>query len=138
MMPDAVTLPCLKTLDILFCYNLKKIFISSIDLLDDTYQLPNLQRIHLQDLPLLQQFSNNNKATITAPMLKEFHVRGCWSLRSLPCLQDQQEMVTVNGERSWWRKLEWLSTSHYDSYEPKLPPKFASFNEHTKVTSYLR
>jgi hypothetical protein len=53
MMPDAVTLPCLKTLDILFCYNLKKIFIRSIDLQDDTYQLPNLQRIRLQDLPLL-------------------------------------------------------------------------------------
>jgi hypothetical protein len=47
-------------------------------------------------------------------------------------------MVKVNGERSWWRKIQWGSPSHCDSYEPKLPPKFASFDERAGVTSYLR
>ncbi|XP_051223829.2 uncharacterized protein [Lolium perenne] len=141
MMPDEVTLPSLKTLDILFCYNLKKIFYR------DTYRgdrkknqlLPNLQRVRLQELPLLQQF-NDKDITITAPMWKELHVRGCWSFRCLPHLHGQLKTVKVNGERSWWSKLRWGwgSLSHRDSYKPKLPLKFASFDECAGVTSYLR
>jgi hypothetical protein len=76
--------------------------------------------------------------TITAPMWKELHVRGCWSLRCLPHLHDQLKTVKVNGERSWWSKLRWGSLSHRNSYEPKLPPEFASFDERAGVTSYLR
>ncbi|CAM0958569.1 unnamed protein product [Alopecurus aequalis] len=137
MMPDALTLPCLKTLDILFCYSLKKIFYRRPHK-ECTYQiLPNLQRVRLQELPLLQQF-NDNDATITAPMWKELHIRGCWSLRRLPQLQDQPEKVKVDGERSWWSKLLWGPPSHNDNYEAKLPPKFASSDERAKVTSYLR
>ncbi|CAM0958573.1 unnamed protein product [Alopecurus aequalis] len=102
------------------------------------YQLlPKLQRVRLQELPLLQQF-NHNDTTITTPMWKELHIRGCWSLRRLPRLQDQLKTVKVNGERSWWSKLQWGSPSHRDGYEPKLPPKFASLDERAGVTSYLR
>jgi hypothetical protein len=136
MMADAVTLPSLKTLDILFCYNLKKIFINTSPQ-DDMYQLPSLQRIRLQELPLLQHF-NVKDATIAAPMWKELHVRGCWSLRRLPRLQDQSQAVKVNGESRWWSNLQWGSPSHHNNYEPKLPRKFASFNERAAVTSYLR
>ncbi|KAM0880834.1 hypothetical protein ACQ4PT_033308 [Festuca glaucescens] len=136
MMPDTVTLPSLKTLDILFCYELQEIFNERTHQ-GGTYLLPNLQRVRLQELPLLQQF-NDKDTTITAPMWKELHVRGCWSLRCLPHLHDQLNPVKVNGERSWWSKLRWGSLSHRDSYEPKLPPKFASFDERAGVTSYLR
>uniref|UniRef100_A0A8R7JVK5 Disease resistance protein At4g27190-like leucine-rich repeats domain-containing protein n=2 Tax=Triticum urartu TaxID=4572 RepID=A0A8R7JVK5_TRIUA len=94
--PHTATLPRLKTLDILFCYKLKTIFISNCTQ-ENTYQLPSLQRIRLQELPLLQHFHNND-ATITAPVWKELHIRGCWSLRRLPRLQGRQpETVKVNG-----------------------------------------
>ncbi|CAM0958570.1 unnamed protein product [Alopecurus aequalis] len=136
MMVDEVTLPCLKTLDILFCYNLRKIF-HRWGARAGHQLLPNLQRVRLQELPLLQQF-NENDAIITAPMWKELHVRGCWSLGRIPRLHDQSKKVKVNGERSWWSNLQWGSPLHRDSYEPKLPPKFASFNERAVVTSYLR
>uniref|UniRef100_A0ACD5ZKQ7 Uncharacterized protein n=1 Tax=Avena sativa TaxID=4498 RepID=A0ACD5ZKQ7_AVESA len=70
MVPNAVTLPRLKTLDILFCYNLKKIFYEG-DHPGWRYRLlPNLERIRLQELPLLQHFKDND-ATIGAPMWKE-------------------------------------------------------------------
>ncbi|KAM3399617.1 hypothetical protein ACQJBY_004806 [Aegilops geniculata] len=137
MVTHATTLPCLKILAILFCYNLKKIF-SSDDMKDDTYQLPSLQKIRLQELPLLKHVHNND-VTITAPVWKELQVRGCWNLRRLPRLQEgQPKMVKVNGERSWWRKLQWGSLLHRDNYEPKLPPKFASFNKRAEMSSYLR
>jgi hypothetical protein len=76
MMQDRVTLPSLKTLDILFCYNLKKIFYQGTYPGGKYQLLPNLQRVRLQELPLLQQF-NDKDTTITAPMWKELHVRGC-------------------------------------------------------------
>jgi hypothetical protein len=136
MMADAVALPSLKTLDILFCYNLKKIFTNE-SRQDVLHQLPSLQRIRLQELPLLQHF-NDKDHTVAAPMWKELHVRGCWSLRRLPQLQDQPQVVKVNGESRWWSNLQWGSPSNYNNYDPKLPPKFASFDERAGVTSYLR
>jgi hypothetical protein len=136
MMTDSVTLPSLKTLDILFCYNLKEIFINE-SRQDVLHQLPSLQRIRRQELPLLQHF-NDKDHTVAAPMWKELHVRGCWSLRRLPRLQDQPQVVKVNGESRWWSNLQWGSPSNYNNYDPKLPPKFASFDERAGVTSYLR
>jgi Leucine-rich repeat (LRR) protein len=132
---DVVTLPRLKTLDILFCYNLKNIFFESTWNVR-MYQLPSLQRVRLQELPLLQHFHKGS--TLVAPMWKELHIRGCWSLRCLPHLQDQLHVLKVNGESRWWSNLQWGSSSHRGSYEPKLPPKFASFDERMEVTSYLR
>ncbi|XP_044953877.1 uncharacterized protein LOC123404030 [Hordeum vulgare subsp. vulgare] len=138
VVPHTATLPCLKTLDILFCYNLKTIFISIYTKDDTYYQLPSLQRIRLQELPLLEHFHNKD-ATITTPVWNELHVRGCWSLRRLPRLQGRQpKTMKVNGERSWWRKLEWGSPLHRNSYDPKLPPEFASFDERAEMSSYLR
>ncbi|VAH12436.1 unnamed protein product [Triticum turgidum subsp. durum] len=72
-------------------------------------------------------------------MWKELHVRGCWSIQRLPHLHGRQlERVKVNGERSWWSKLQWSSPLHRDSYDPKLPPEFASFDEQAEMSSYLR
>ncbi|VAH12437.1 unnamed protein product [Triticum turgidum subsp. durum] len=137
VVPHGTSLPCLKTLDILFCYNLKTIFISN-DTHDETYQLPSLQRIRLQEVPLLLHFHDKD-ATMTAPMWKELHIRGCWSLRCLPRLQGcHPEMVKVNGERSWWSKLQWGSAVHRDNYDPKLPLEFASFDQSAEMSSYLR
>ncbi|KAI5021237.1 hypothetical protein ZWY2020_055082 [Hordeum vulgare] len=138
VVPHTATLPCLKTIDIVFCYNLKTIFFSSHTEDDTYYQLPSLQRIRLQELPLLQHFHYKD-ATITAPVWNELHVRGCWSLRRLPRLLGRQpETVKVNGERSWWSKLQWGSPLHRDNYDPKLPPEFASFDERAEMSSYLR
>ncbi|KAF6981831.1 hypothetical protein CFC21_000284 [Triticum aestivum] len=137
VVPHTATLPCLKTLDILFCYKLKTIFITYRSQ-GNTYQLPSLQRIRLQELPLLQHFHDNDATTI-APVWKELHIRGCWSLRCLPRLQGRQpETVKVNGERSWWSKLQWGSPLHRNSYDPKLPPQVASFDERAEMSSYLR
>uniref|UniRef100_A0ACD5TZ42 Uncharacterized protein n=1 Tax=Avena sativa TaxID=4498 RepID=A0ACD5TZ42_AVESA len=136
VLSDAVRLPCLKTLDILLCYNLKGIFVDG-DMQYNSYQLPRLERVRLHELPLLQYFQEKD-ATITAQMWKELHIRGCWSLRRLPRLHDQRETVKVNGEWRWWNKLKWGSPLHRNNYEPKLPPKFSSFIEHAEVTSYLR
>lgn len=131
MMPCQTALPCLKTLDILFCYNLKTIFYGSGRQGISSYQLPRLQTIRLQELPQLQHLHGDD-AVITAPMWKELHVRGCWSLRRLPRLQDQPRMVELKGERSWNCKLLWDSPLHRSSYDPKLSPAFASFNERAK------
>ncbi|XP_044447725.1 uncharacterized protein [Triticum aestivum] len=137
VVPHTATLPRLKTLDILFCCNLKTIFISN-HTQENTYQLPSLQRMRLQELPLLQHFHSKH-ATITAPVWKELHIRGCWSLRRLPLLEGRQpETVKVNGERSWWSKLQWGLPPHRDGYDPKLPPEFASFDERAEMSSYLR
>ncbi|KAF6987258.1 hypothetical protein CFC21_004916 [Triticum aestivum] len=137
VLPQTTTLPCLKTLNILFCYKLKTIIISNY-IQENTYQLPSLQRIRLQELPQLQHFHDKD-ATITSPVWKELHIRGCWSLRRLPLLEGcQPETVKVNGERSWWSKLQWGSPLHHDSYNPKLPPEFASFDECAEMSSYLR
>ena len=137
VVPHTATLPCLKTLDIMFCYKLKTIFITYRSQ-GNTYQLPSLQRIRLQELPLLQHFHDNDATTI-APVWKELHIRGCWSLRCLPRLQGRQpETVKVNGERSWWSKLQWGSPLHRNSYDPKLPREFSSFDEHSDMSIYLR
>ncbi|TVU14682.1 hypothetical protein EJB05_38166, partial [Eragrostis curvula] len=74
-----------------------------------SYQLPGLRRMHLQELPLLKHLHVDD-AIITAPAWKELHVRGCWSLRRLPRLNqqpDKMEGVKVSGERAWWQNLRW-------------------------------
>ncbi|KAM3405995.1 hypothetical protein ACQJBY_000190 [Aegilops geniculata] len=137
VVPDRATLPYLKTLDILFCYNLKIIFLGYYTV-ENAYQLPSLRRIRLQELPLLQHLQEKDM-TITAPMWKELHIRGCWSLQRLPLLEGHQpETVKVNGERSWWSKLQWGSPLHRNNYDPKFPPQFASFDERAEMSSYLR
>uniref|UniRef100_A0A0E0P8M3 Disease resistance protein At4g27190-like leucine-rich repeats domain-containing protein n=1 Tax=Oryza rufipogon TaxID=4529 RepID=A0A0E0P8M3_ORYRU len=144
IMPRESALPSLKTLDILFCYNLKTIFYRHPREQPINYQLPSLERMRLQELPLLQHLRDDVNAAISAPAWKELHVRGCWSLRRLPLLsrEHSSQVVEVSGERAWWRKLIWddgaSSTMHSASYKSKLPLPFASFNERAPVMSYLR
>uniref|UniRef100_A0A0E0H081 Disease resistance protein At4g27190-like leucine-rich repeats domain-containing protein n=1 Tax=Oryza nivara TaxID=4536 RepID=A0A0E0H081_ORYNI len=143
IVPRESALPSLTTLDILFCYNLKTIFYQHPCEQPINYQLPSLQRMRLQELPLLQHLRDDVNAAISAPAWKELHVRGCWSLRRLPLLRQEHssQAVEVSGERAWWRKLIWdddSSTMHSASYKSKLPLPFASFNERATVMSYLR
>lgn len=143
IVPRESALPSLTTLDILFCYNLKTIFYQHPCEQPINYQLPILQRMRLQELPLLQHLRDDVNAAISAPAWKELHVRGCWSLRRLPLLRQEHssQAVEVSGERAWWRKLIWdddSSTMHSASYKSKLPLPFASFNERATVMSYLR
>uniref|UniRef100_A0A0D9XS23 Disease resistance protein At4g27190-like leucine-rich repeats domain-containing protein n=1 Tax=Leersia perrieri TaxID=77586 RepID=A0A0D9XS23_9ORYZ len=143
IMPRESALPNLTTLDILFCYNLNTILYKHPDETVVSDKLPNLRRMRLQELPLLKNiWDDDDDIVISAPALKELHVRGCWSLRRLPRLRQEnpREAVEVHGERAWWQKLFWDSDSspaHSGCYKPKLPPPFASFNERATVKSYL-
>ncbi|CAL5027718.1 unnamed protein product [Urochloa decumbens] len=134
-------LPSLVTLDICFCYNLKAICYKNGGSSVDYYQLPRLRRIHLQELPLLEHLHVDNPI-LTAPAWEELHVRGCWSLRRLPRLDEQPaKAVKVSGEQAWWTKLRWDddgAPSHSGSYEPKLPPTSASIRERVVIKTYLR
>ncbi|TVU14688.1 hypothetical protein EJB05_38172, partial [Eragrostis curvula] len=138
-------LPSLVTLDILFCYNLKAIFYDRYVSNPSSYQLPALRRMHLQELPLLKHLHVDD-AIITAPKWEELHVRGCWSLRRLPRLNQQPGKmagVKVSGERAWWQNLQWDqedggTSLHRDSYQPVLPRASASFHERVVIKSYLR
>ncbi|XP_039821362.1 uncharacterized protein LOC120683350 [Panicum virgatum] len=110
VMPRGSALPSLVTLDILFCYNLKVIFYYN-NKWSSSFKLPCLRRIHLQELPLLEHFRDDD-AVLAAPAWEELHVRGCWSLRRLPRLIDRRpgkKAVTVSGERAWRTKLRWTT-----------------------------
>ncbi|RCV33435.1 hypothetical protein SETIT_7G083300v2 [Setaria italica] len=132
-------LPSLVTLDIRFCYNLKAIFYGNNYHPRNYYQLPRLRRIRLQELPLLEH-PQVDEAILTAPAWEELHVRGCWSLRRLPRLDQQPDKaVKVSGERAWWTKLWWDDVpSHRGSYEARLPPASASIRERVVIRTYLR
>ncbi|PVH35237.1 LOW QUALITY PROTEIN: hypothetical protein PAHAL_7G133700 [Panicum hallii] len=104
------------------------------------FELPCLRRIHLQELPLLEHLRDED-VVLTAPAWEELHVRGCWSLRRLPRLDQRpgKKAVTVSGERAWWTKLRWdRHNSHRGSYEPRLPPASASIRERVVIKTYLR
>nr|CAB3445826.1 unnamed protein product [Digitaria exilis] len=146
VIPRGSGLPCLLTLDVQFCYNLKAILYDvGYAGPSSRYQLPCLRRMHLQELPLLKHLHVDD-AIVTAPAWEELHVRGCWSLHRLPRLHqrpDKKAAVKVSGERAWWQNLDWEqedgSTSlHCSSYQPVLPPASACFHEHVVITSYLR
>ncbi|CAN6248449.1 unnamed protein product [Urochloa humidicola] len=142
--PCGCGLPCLETLDILFCYNLKAVFYNYGESPND-YELPRLRRIRLQELPLLEHLHVDDP-TLDTPKWEELHVRGCWSLRRLPRLRQQPAnklAVKVSGERAWWNKLRWdrddhRTPSHRGSYEPRLPPASTSIRERVVIRTYLR
>jgi hypothetical protein len=50
--------------------------------------------------------------------------------------------VKVSGERAWWDQLRWDqdddAAPHRNSYEPRLPPAFATHRERVVIESYLR
>ncbi|TVU03128.1 hypothetical protein EJB05_51339, partial [Eragrostis curvula] len=146
VVPCGSALPSLVTLDILFCYNLKAIFYDKGKSNPSSYQLPCLRRMHLQELPLLKHLHVDD-AIITAPAWEELHVRGCWSLRRLPRLNQQPDKmagVKVSGELAWWQNLRWDRQEdggpslHHGSYQPVLPRASASFRERVVIKSYLR
>uniref|UniRef100_A0A0D3HLU2 Uncharacterized protein n=1 Tax=Oryza barthii TaxID=65489 RepID=A0A0D3HLU2_9ORYZ len=143
IMPRNCALPRLTTLNILFCYNISTIFFKDHEKGAINVEFPSLQRMRLQELPLLKHLYDGDDIVLSAPAWKEIHVRGCWSLQHLPRLsqEDLNQAVQVSGERAWWEKLIWdddSSLTHRSCYNCKFPLPFASFNERATVTSYLR
>ncbi|TVT98125.1 hypothetical protein EJB05_56587, partial [Eragrostis curvula] len=100
----------LKTLEIVYCGNLKEVF--PLDHSDSEEQeeppreFPCLERIHLHELPKLQRVCGRRMYT---PNLKTVKIRGCWNLKRLPALRrsGNNPPPKVDCEREWWNGLEW-------------------------------
>jgi hypothetical protein len=139
MFPCSLSLPALDTLAILFCSNLKTIFYKQPRYEVAPSPLPNIKRIYLQELPLLQHFHDDVTFRFETPKWEKIFVRGCQSFHHLPLLkmQHRRSKVEVSGEREWWDRLQLKlpEQSHYYLHIP--PPEFVSRKKHI-IRSYLR
>ncbi|CAL5034141.1 unnamed protein product [Urochloa decumbens] len=124
---NSLSLDTLETIEIVWCGDLQAVFPLYYD---DTeshhYQLTMLKflsvkHIHLHELPKLQGICGRWR--ISAPMLQNIKIRGCWSLKRLPAVSSDRSnrKVECDCEKDWWEKLEWdgLNTNHHPSlYKP--------------------
>jgi hypothetical protein len=119
--PFGTLLSSLKTVQIMYCGDLREVFPLSPDLQeqDKVTELPNLMRIHLHELPSCQHFCGRK---MYAPKLETIKIRGCWSLRRLPAIGRNTKPPKVDCEKEWWDDLEWdgLGVNHHPSlYEAR-------------------
>nr|BAK01867.1 predicted protein [Hordeum vulgare subsp. vulgare] len=109
-------LPCLDTLEIVCCGDLREVFpLDPKQKEQKVIQFPKLRRIHLYELPSLRRICGSKMST---PNLENVKIRGCWSLRCLPSVSENNEkMPTVNCEKEWWDNLEWdgVEANHHSS-----------------------
>ncbi|VAI53213.1 unnamed protein product [Triticum turgidum subsp. durum] len=110
------TLPCLDTLEIVCCGDLREIFaLDPKQKEQKVIQFPKLRRIHLYELPSLRRICGSK---MSAPNLETVKIRGCWSLRFLPAVSGNNEkMPSVDCEKEWWDNLEWdgVEENHHSS-----------------------
>ncbi|PNT66597.1 hypothetical protein BRADI_3g14540v3 [Brachypodium distachyon] len=114
------TLASLETIHITYCGGLAT-----------NIEFPSLRNIHLHELPMLQDICETN---MSAPVLENIKLRGCWSLRQLPAIHvgraHDKSPAVVDCEKDWWDKLHWdgleasrdlfsLRDSHY--YKKTIP-----------------
>ncbi|KAM3372975.1 hypothetical protein ACQJBY_019745 [Aegilops geniculata] len=115
------TLHRLETVEIVCCGDLREVF--PLDpkrqVQQEIIQFPNLIRIHLHELPMLQHICGSR---MSAPNLETIKIRGCWSLRRLPAVsRSTTKRPKVDCEKDWWDNLEWdgVEANHDPSlYEP--------------------
>jgi len=117
------SLRLLETLEIAWCGNLRKIFPFQmgphhIGHVPDYKDFPRLKRIHLHELPSLQNICG---IKMSAPNLETIKIRGCWSLTRLPDIGRSNKVVECDCEKEWWDRLEWDDRSQADSYRPIHP-----------------
>ncbi|CAO2146191.1 unnamed protein product [Urochloa humidicola] len=120
----------LETLEIVCCGELREVFplVNSGSQQREPRGFPNLKRIHLYELPMLQRICGRR---MSAPKLETVRIRGCWALRSLPSIrrstpeysaacsgssddsseldedEDAHTLPKVDCEKDWWDGLEW-------------------------------
>jgi hypothetical protein len=71
------SLPSLKTLHIIYCGDLKHIFVpGNKENQHTSVKFPRLTTIHLHDLPALEQICE--AAEMVAPALETMVIKGCW------------------------------------------------------------
>jgi hypothetical protein len=126
----------LETLEIVWCGNLRAVF----PLLDTKshqeqqqqqqkppgpiitiVDFPYLKCIHLHELPMLESICGLGR--MYAPELETIKIRGCWSLKHLPAIDNNRSnnKVECDCEKEWWDRLEWdgLDGKHHPSlYRP--------------------
>uniref|UniRef100_A0ACD5TLE0 Uncharacterized protein n=2 Tax=Avena sativa TaxID=4498 RepID=A0ACD5TLE0_AVESA len=121
--------PNLETLHIVNCGDLKDVFHMEQYGLTEKFteyrevrkEFPKLKHIYLHDLYKLQHIC---EAKMFAPHLETLKLRGCWGLRRIPALgQDNNgRRPIVDCEKDWWDKLEWdgLEVGHDPSlFQPR-------------------
>ncbi|XP_052162279.1 uncharacterized protein LOC127779513 [Oryza glaberrima] len=130
------TMKSLETIHITYCGELTQIFPEVKYHWGERatkIEFPSLRRIHLQDLPMLQDIC---ETAMSAPMLETIKLRGCWSIKRLPAIhagrpRDKPPAV-VDCEKDVWDKLEWngdgmeasrslFSPRHSRYYKKNLP-----------------
>uniref|UniRef100_A0ACD5YD01 Uncharacterized protein n=2 Tax=Avena sativa TaxID=4498 RepID=A0ACD5YD01_AVESA len=117
------TLPRLETLEIVCCGDLREVFPLDPKRQEkqELIKFPELRRIHLYELPVLQCVCGSRMST---PNLETVKMRGCWSLRRLPTISGNttnRPKPKVDCEKDWWDSLEWdgVEANHHPSlYEP--------------------
>uniref|UniRef100_A0A0D3EPK6 Disease resistance protein At4g27190-like leucine-rich repeats domain-containing protein n=1 Tax=Oryza barthii TaxID=65489 RepID=A0A0D3EPK6_9ORYZ len=102
------TMESLETIHITYCGELTQIFPKWGICWTERTEFPSLRRIHLQDLPMLQDICER---AMSAPMLETIKLRGCWGIKRLPAIhagrpRDKPPAV-VDCEKDVWDKLEW-------------------------------
>ncbi|KAF7077134.1 hypothetical protein CFC21_081719 [Triticum aestivum] len=110
------TLPCLDTLEIVCCGDLREIFaLDPKQKEQKVIQFPKLRRIHLYELPSLRRICGSK---MSAPNLETIKIRGCWSLKCLPAVSgNNQKLPSVDCEKEWWDNLELdgVEANHHSS-----------------------
>uniref|UniRef100_A0ACD5Z2R8 Uncharacterized protein n=1 Tax=Avena sativa TaxID=4498 RepID=A0ACD5Z2R8_AVESA len=115
------TLPSLETLEVVCCGDLREVFPLDPKRQEkhELIKFPELRRIHLYELPVLQHICGSR---MFAPKLETVKIRGCWSLRRLPTVSgNTTNRPKVDCEKDWWDNLEWdgVEMNHHPSlYEP--------------------
>jgi hypothetical protein len=123
------SLPSLETLHIIYCGDLKHIFIpGNKEEQHTSVEFPKLTTIHLHDLPALEQICE--AAEMVAPALETMVIKGCWSLRRLPALKGREPGMrkpAVEIEKDVWDALEWdgVDAGHHPSlYEAPVHSRY--------------
>jgi len=69
-----------------------------------------------------------------APQLETIKIRGCWSLRKLPVVDNNKNrVVECDCEEEWWDRLEWESATHRQQYKPTHPRHYKKTMLRTSV-----
>uniref|UniRef100_A0A8R7TZ12 Disease resistance protein At4g27190-like leucine-rich repeats domain-containing protein n=1 Tax=Triticum urartu TaxID=4572 RepID=A0A8R7TZ12_TRIUA len=101
LFPSSLRLPKLRSLNIMFCDTLERVF---DELIAAENALPGLQSLQLWELPELSGVCGR-----VLPSLKDLKVRGCGKLMRIPIGVTEKStfITTVMGETHWWEDLVW-------------------------------